>query len=143
MSPPKTEEGYINITQQSAPGSDNPFAQYDQAKDDLREIFNSGDPVLIPAIVSNLTAFKRALLRERQIAQVLEENRDLKERLSNLEKRCEDFSKKIIELSKTINQLQEENSKLNRENKIQNALDESNENPAEGDGRSTIASKAG
>jgi hypothetical protein len=56
-----------------------------QAMSDIKDIFASGDPILIPAIQANLNAFKRAILREQQIAQVIEENRLLKERISKME----------------------------------------------------------
>jgi hypothetical protein len=36
---------------------------------------------LIAAIQANLNAFKRALLRERQFAQVIDENKDLRSRI--------------------------------------------------------------
>jgi tetrahydromethanopterin S-methyltransferase subunit B len=79
-----------------------------QAMSDIKEIFDSGDPILIPAIQANLNAFKRALLRERQFAQVIQENRELKERIVKLEKIIE----RIPELEAKIERLQTENNAL-------------------------------
>jgi len=79
-----------------------------QAMSDIKEIFDSGDPILIPAIQANLNAFKRALLREHQFAQVIQENKELKERIAKLEKIIE----RIPELEVKIERLQTENDTL-------------------------------
>ncbi|NPU84410.1 MAG: helix-turn-helix domain-containing protein [Syntrophaceae bacterium] len=86
-----------------------------QAMSDIKDIFDSGDPILIPAIQANLNAFKRALLRERQFAQVIQENKELKERLLKLEALCMDIPKlknKIQELEKKNSSLQKEVNRL-------------------------------
>jgi hypothetical protein len=72
-----------------------------QAMSDIKEIFDSGDPILIPAIQANLNAFKRALLRERQIAQVLEENKNLISRMAKLEILCKSLKVKVNRLTAT------------------------------------------
>ncbi len=79
-----------------------------QAMSDIKDIFNSGDPILVPAIQANLSAFKRALLREQQFIQVMEENKELKERIARLEALCG----KIPELEAKIESLQAENQAL-------------------------------
>jgi len=76
-----------------------------QAMADIKEIFESEDPILIPAIQANLHAFKRALQRERQFEQILKENEELKNRITNLEKLYTDL-KSGFEI------LQTENKKL-------------------------------
>lgn len=72
-----------------------------QAMSDIKEIFDSGDPILIPAIQANLNAFKRALYRERQIAQVLEENKNLISRMAKLESLCKSLKVKVNRLTAT------------------------------------------
>jgi len=82
-----------------------------QAMSDIKDIFASGDPILIPAIQANLNAFKRALLREQQFLQVMQENKELKERISRLEALCD----RIPELEVRIESLQAENESLRTE----------------------------
>lgn len=72
-----------------------------QAMSDIKEIFDSGDPILIPAIQANLNAFKRALLRERQFAQVIDENKDLRSRIVKLEDLCKSLQAKVNRLTAT------------------------------------------
>jgi transcriptional regulator with XRE-family HTH domain len=72
-----------------------------QAMSDIKEIFDSGDPILIPAIQANLNAFKRALLRERQFAQVIDENKDLRSRIVKLENLCKSLQGKVNRLTAT------------------------------------------
>lgn len=67
------------------------------AMEGLGEIFDSNDPILIPAIQANIRAFRISARRERQNAQqarqikVLEDECDgLKERLDALEKKFKD-----------------------------------------------------
>ena len=73
-----------------------------QAMSDIKDIFASHDPILVPAIQANINAFKRALLRERQVGQLIQENRDLKKRITRLETLCDEF-KNQIELLKQEN----------------------------------------
>lgn len=72
-----------------------------QAMSDIKEIFDSGDPILIPAIQANLNAFKRALLRERQFAQILEENKNLISRIDRMENLCKSLQAKVNRLTAT------------------------------------------
>jgi hypothetical protein len=72
-----------------------------QAMSDIKEIFDSGDPILIPAIQANLNAFRRALLRERQFAQILEENKNLTSRMVELENICKSLQAKVNRLTAT------------------------------------------
>ena len=83
-----------------------------QAMADIKEIFDSGDPILIPAIQANLHAFKRALLRERQFEQILKENEELKSRISKLEMLYEDLKIKFEVLLTENQELRAENKKL-------------------------------
>lgn len=101
-----------------------------QAMSDIKDIFASGDPILIPAIQANLNAFKRALMREQQFSQVIKENKALNERITNLETLCG----RIPELEEKIDSLQTENKSLRSE---VNRLKATYENP--GDGSGTIA----
>lgn len=105
-----------------------------QAMADIKEIFDSGDPILVPAIQANLNAFKRALLRERQFAQVIQENKDLKERLTKLEKVCGE----LPNLKRQIEDLKAENIELRKE---VNRLKATYEAPNGGDGHLAATSK--
>lgn len=82
---------------------------YLQAIADVKEIFDSEDPILIPAIQANLHAFKRAVKREQQFAQVLKENEELRNRMSTLEE-------KLISISSQFENLQTERKLLKTEN---------------------------
>jgi len=53
---------------------------FDDAANDLKEIFNSGNQVLIKAIQANLTAFKVAAVADK-------EKRDMKSRMEKMEKK--------------------------------------------------------
>ncbi len=102
-----------------------------QAMSDIKEIFASGDPILIPAIQANLHAFKRALLRERQFEQILRENEELKQRILKLEALC-------AELKDKFELLQAENRKLMQEN---NRLKATHGDPDGDDGTVTATEK--
>ena len=104
--------------------SDNGIDPALQAMHDIQYIFNSGDPILVPAIQANLNAFKRALLREQQFAQVMQENKELKERIAKLEAVCDEFRGKL-------NALEAENKALRAE---VNRLKATYESPDEGSG---------
>lgn len=91
-----------------------PVAEYGGGVDDfgkaaagLKEIFDSHDPVLIPAIQSNIRAFQISVRRERHIQQqankisaLEEENASIKSRLDTIEKRLpppgENIEKKVM-----------------------------------------------
>jgi len=71
------------LEQASAPGAGvDPVIQ---AMSDIKDIFASEDPILIPAIQANLSAFKRSLLRERQFAQLINENKELQGSIADLQ----------------------------------------------------------
>ena len=61
--------------------------QFGEASTGLREIFNSGDPILIPALQANIRAFRIAARRERQIQRQAREIDDLKQRVAALEEK--------------------------------------------------------
>ena len=58
--------------------------QFGEASTGLREIFNSGDPILIPALLANIRAFQIAARREKEIL-------GLKGRVKKLEEKCDKF----------------------------------------------------
>ena len=62
-----------------------PFAQ---AVSDLREIFNSGDDIIITALQANLYSFKRSVRRE-------VENQELKAKIQSLEARLAAVEEKL------------------------------------------------
>lgn len=101
-----------------------------QAMADIKEIFKSEDPILIPAIRANLHAFKRALQRERQLEMILFENQDLKKRMSNLENLCKD----IPTMKEQFETLKAENRTLRTEN---NRLKSTYEDPDGDNGHPT------
>jgi hypothetical protein len=105
-----------------------------QAMADIRDIFASGDPILVPAIQANLNAFKRALQRERQFAQVIEENKLLRERIVKLEGLCNDLRKELELLKEEHNNIHAENKELRKE---VNRLRVTYENPEGGAGSLT------
>lgn len=76
-----------------------------QAMADIKEIFDSGDPILVPAIQANLNAFKRALLRERQFTQVIEENKEIKKWITEIKTELNSLKTKNLELSREVNRL--------------------------------------
>ncbi len=60
---------------------------FGKAASGLKEIFDSGDPVLIPAIQANIHAFQISVRREAHIQEQTKEINDLKKRMESLE-RC-------------------------------------------------------
>jgi len=70
-----------------------------QAMSDIKDIFASGDPVLIPAIQANINAFKRALQRERQFSQLINENRKLNESITDLRAQVEELRRQVDRLT--------------------------------------------
>lgn len=63
----------------------------------LKEIFDSRDPVLLPAIQANIRAFQISVRRERQIQQQQTEIDELKEECGDLRKRLAALEKHIKE----------------------------------------------
>ena len=68
---------------------------FGQAVSDLREIFNSGDQVIITAILANLFTFKRATRREQEIATLKSENQILQTKVQSLESRLAAVEEKM------------------------------------------------
>lgn len=60
---------------------------FGKAASGLKEIFDSGDPVLIPAIQANIHAFQISVRREVHIQEQTNEINDLKKRMESLERR--------------------------------------------------------
>jgi len=106
---------------------------YLQAIADVKEIFDSEDPILIPAIQANLHAFKRAVKREQQFSQILKENEYLRSRMSSLEAN-------LKSISSQFENLQAERKVLKTEN---NRLKSTYENPDGDDGNITNTSSNG
>jgi len=143
-----TEEYIVNTPLRPAaanvPGpkpNDNGIDPVIRAMSDIKDIFDSGDPILIPAIQANLSAFKRALLREQQFVQVMRENKELKERIARLETLCSripELEAEIATLRAENKALREENEAIRQENKALrtdvNRLKATYEDPGEGSG---------
>ena len=70
--------------QRSGPGISNNFDSFGEASTGLREIFDSHDPILIPALQANIRAFQIAARREKEIL-------ELKGRVKKLEEKCDKF----------------------------------------------------
>jgi len=68
---------------------------FGHAVSDLREIFNSGDQVIITAILANLFTFKRATRREQEIATLKSENQILQTKVQSLESRLAAVEEKM------------------------------------------------
>ena len=66
----------------------------------LKEIFDSCDPILIPAIQANIRAFQISARREQQ-------NRELIQKVGKLEGECEDLKKRLDEMEKQLKQKQD------------------------------------
>lgn len=90
----ETASPLYNRDEYATPGIDPAL----QAMSDIKDIFASGDPILIPAIQANINAFKRALQRERQFSQIIEENNELRERLTKLEATCQQLHAELDRL---------------------------------------------
>jgi predicted transcriptional regulator len=69
--------------------------RFGQAVSDLREIFNSGDSTIITAILANLFTFKRAALREQEIAALKSENQVLQREMESLKSRLAAVEEKL------------------------------------------------
>lgn len=63
---------------------------FGKAATGLKEIFDSGDPVLIPAIRANIHAFQISVRREAHIQEQTKEINDLKQRMESLERYIKD-----------------------------------------------------
>ena len=68
---------------------------YGEASDGLRDIFNSGEQVLISAIQANIRAFQVAAHREHQNAQQSQKIKDLEEKCDEFKKRLEYLERKL------------------------------------------------
>lgn len=87
----------FDVTVHAPGGEDDGVDSFARAVTGLREIFDSEDPILVPAIEANIRAFRISVHRERQIYEqnkrikVLEDECDeLKDRLENLEKKLDE-----------------------------------------------------
>ena len=105
--PYQEEKSIRNIREKSYPTAID-TSMRNQAVNDILEIFDSGDPILIPAIQANLIAFRRAIERERQFAEIHEENKqiriennELKERLKILEEKCNKYDQELEDYKKS------------------------------------------
>lgn len=94
----KDEKGSLyNKVEMTAMHVAAPGAEYNADMDDfgraatgLKEIFDSGDPVLIPAIQANIHAFQISARREAHIQEQTKEISDLKKRMESLEKQMKE-----------------------------------------------------
>ena len=78
-------------------GADDPFAE---AVSGLRRIFDSRDPVLIPAIQANIRAFQISARRERQISEQQTEIQQLKDVCEELKQRIKTLEEQLQGLTK-------------------------------------------
>jgi len=69
--------------------------RFGQAVSDLREIFNSGDQVIVNAILANLYSFKRATRREMELSSLKSENQTLQAKIQSLESRLAAVEEKL------------------------------------------------
>ena len=88
-----------------APGVGDQMVEYGGGVDDfgkavagLKEIFDSQDPVLIPAIQANIHAFQISVRRERQLKQQAKEITALKNENTNTKARLEAIEKRLKEI---------------------------------------------
>ena len=72
---------------------------YGEASDGLRDIFNSGEQVLISAIQANIRAFQLSTRREHQNAQQVRQIKALQDKYNELEKRFDAHEKTCAQTS--------------------------------------------
>jgi len=70
----------------------------------LSEIFDSNDPILIPAIQANIRAFQLSARRERQNSQLAGQVKALQAEYKALQVECDELKKRIDTLEKTCAQ---------------------------------------
>ena len=99
--PYQEEKSIRNIREKSYPTAID-TSMRNQAVNDILEIFDSGDPVLIPAIQANLIAFRRALERERQFNEIREENKQIRTENDKLNERVKNLEDEVKQLAKSI-----------------------------------------
>lgn len=87
---------------EDAPGVNDKMVEYGAGVDEfgkavagLREIFDSQDPVLIPAIQANIHAFKISVRRERQVQQQTNKINALEKECDNLKTRLEAIENRL------------------------------------------------
>lgn len=73
-----------------SPDAEYNAGSFGKASEGLKEIFDSQDPVLIPAIEANIRAFQLSVRRDRQIQQQAAEIEILNKRVAALEARHRD-----------------------------------------------------
>jgi transcriptional regulator with XRE-family HTH domain len=78
---------YNKDTEKGFYGTESPTDPFAQAVADLRDIFNSGDRVLITALLANLYSFKRSAHRETENQTMRTEIDNLKSRLAAVEEK--------------------------------------------------------
>jgi len=90
-------DGDLDVTLFEPEEGDDEADSFARAVGGLREIYDSKDPIIVPALHANIRAFRLAVHRERQIHEqslrikALEDECDvLKDRLENLEKKFEE-----------------------------------------------------
>jgi len=69
---------------------------FGSAASGLKEIFDSKDPVLVPALQANIQSFQLAVRRERQIQKQSAEIKELKKELDDLKNRFDALEKRDV-----------------------------------------------
>ena len=77
--------------------------EFGQAVAGLKEIFDSHDPVLIPAIQANIHAFQISVRRKHHVQQQSDEITALKKENTNINTRLEAIEKRLAQTTKTEN----------------------------------------
>ena len=81
--PPKAKNSPAAVFEQAQPiykGKEYPYS-FGDAVEDLREIWNSGDDVIMRAIEANLKSFRAAVCTRKQITELRDENKTIKSQL--------------------------------------------------------------
>lgn len=99
----KKEGVDLDVTEYAARGQEVSLEEgYDfgRASNGLREIYDSQDPIVIPAIEANIRAFTLSVRRERQNQHQAQEIKELKDECDILKEEVEELKKAVMELKK-------------------------------------------
>jgi len=103
-----TDINWLLTGEEPYPGNDNPDLPvndidllynadpFGRASSGLREIFDSGDQIIIDALQSNITAFQISIRRDRQIKQQAQGIKELQEKYDELKKRFDSLEKRGV-----------------------------------------------
>ena len=104
--PPKVEKSGIDM---AAPGTGyNADSSFKKAAYGLKEIFDSGDSVLIPAVLAGVHAFQISVRRKAQIDEQTNEINNLRKECDALKKRFNSIEKRIMAVDRRKHRRQED-----------------------------------